>query len=373
MKWWQTNTPKGLHPIAQGKRSATLGKDARQIQTLKGFHKDGDRRGSPAPDARPFIEPLQGSFRMARLPRVALRLPWAVGCNPVGVDAVPYGAQFKNGLKYLALALTLALVALAPLPATAQPPDVFEPFRGRDSGRSADVFVDDEVFRENNVPYDGRFTFVRLRYTPDSSGRGRGGGYFGGINFWWDHDYPRAERNFMRIVDELTAVDANTEGHNILAVGDPEIFKYPVAMVVEPGHLTLTEDEAANLRAYLLKGGFLIFDDFAGERDLANFADHLRMILPDAKLVPLTSEHPIFHSFFDIDSLDFYHPYRGLPSTFLGVYEDNDPEKRLLIVANYNNDIMESWEFSDSDFIPIELSNVAYKLGVNYVVYAMTH
>jgi hypothetical protein len=177
----------------------------------------------------------------------------------------------------------------------------------------------------------------------------------------------------MKILGDVTSVAANTDGHNILSVGDPEIFKYPFAIIVEPGHMTLTDEEAANLGAYLRKGGFLIFDDFAGPREYQNFADHVRMILPDAVVEQLAPEHPVFHSFFDIDSLDFYHPYQGVPSYFLGVYADNDPEKRILLVANYNNDIMESWEFSDTGFIPIELSNVAYKLGVNYVVYAMTH
>ncbi|HEX9737175.1 MAG TPA: DUF4159 domain-containing protein [Thermoanaerobaculia bacterium] len=232
----------------------------------------------------------------------------------------------------------------------------------------------DDRFSVHNVPYDGSFTFLRLRYTPSRTGWGRGGGgYFDGVDYQWDHDYPRAERNFMRILHELTAVDAGAGGHNVLAVDDPEIFKYPMAIVAEPGYMTLTPAEAASLRAYLLKGGFLMFDDFDGERDLANFLAQLRLILPDARPVVLTSEHPVFHSFFDVDSLDFYHPYAGVPSTFLGVYEDNDPEKRLLLVANYDNDVMESWEFSDTGFIPIELSNVAYKLGVNYVIYAMTH
>lgn len=250
---------------------------------------------------------------------------------------------------------------------------VLSPLSPRVTAQSSD-FVDlDEIFSEFNVPYDGSFTFARLRYTPARIGYGGGGGFFGGINYQWDHDYPRAEENFMKIIDELTAVESNTEGHNILSVGDPEIFKFPLAIVVEPGWMTLTLEEAANLRAYLLKGGFLIFDDFAGMRHLQNFHHHLRMILPEARLTELTPEHPIFHSFFDVDSLEFYHPYRGMPSTFLGVYEDNDPEKRLLLVANYNNDIMESWEFSDNNFIPIEISNVAYQLGVNYVIYAMTH
>ena len=247
-------------------------------------------------------------------------------------------------------------LAFLPLPAIAQPPAVA-----------------DKIFSEHNVPYDGSFTFVRLRYTPMWTDYGGGGGYFGGINYQWDHDYPRADRNFMKILDELTGVEANTEGHNILSVGDPEIFKHPLAFIVEPGWMTLTDDEAKNLRAYLQKGGFLIFDDFAGERQFGNFRDQLQLVLPAAKLVRLKPEHPIFHAFFDIDSLDFYHPYQGVPSMFLGVYEDNDPDRRLLLVANYNNDVMESWEFSDTGFIPIEISNVAYQLGVNYVTYAMTH
>lgn len=261
----------------------------------------------------------------------------------------------------LIVALASGVLALWAPPHAAQPKDV-----------ANEVFANG-VFGEFNVPYDGSFTFVRLRYTPWRTSYGRGGGFFGGINYWWDHDYPRAEENFMKIMDELTAVESNTDGHNILSVGDPDIFKYPLAIVVEPGHLTLTQDEAENLRSYLLKGGFLVFDDFSGMRELRNLFDHLRMILPDAKLVELTPEHPIFHSFFDVDSLDFYHPLQLVPSTFLGVFEDNDPYKRLLLVANYNNDIMESWEYSDTDFIPIEISNVAYQLGVNYVVYAMTH
>ena len=273
-------------------------------------------------------------------------MPWALLYDPLG------GGIFASAAA-LATALTLSFLTL---PAIAQPPAVAE-----------------EIFGQHNVPYDGSFTFLRLRYTPLWAGTGGGGGYFGGINYQWDHDYPRADSNFMKIVGELTGVEANTEGHNILSVGDPEIFKYPLAFLIEPGWMTLSDDEAKNLRAYLQKGGFLVFDDFAGARQYENFREQLRLILPAAKLVRLEPEHPIFHAFFDIDSLDFYHSYRGVPSVFLGVYEDGDPDRRLLLVANYNNDVMESWEFSDTGFIPIEISNVAYQLGVNYVTYAMTH
>ncbi len=100
----------------------------------------------------------------------------------------------------------------------------------------------------------------------------------------------------------------------------------------------------------------------------------MRRVLPDHRLVRLDASHPIFHSFYEIESLDGYvHPYRGIPSSFYGIFEDNDPSKRLMIIANYDNDIGESWEFSDTGFIPIDITNEAYKLGINYIVYAMTH
>lgn len=224
-------------------------------------------------------------------------------------------------------------------------------------------------FDQFNVEYDGRFTFVRLRYTP-LPGFAPGG--FFGPHLKWDHDYPRAERHLTRILDELTAVEPFTQGTNILAVDDPDLFRYPVAYLVEPGYWTLTAEEAESLRTYLVKGGFLIIDDFAGF-DWDNFQLRIREVLPEARLVELDATHPIFHSFFEIDKLDHRHPYRGYRSIFYGIFEDNDPEKRLMVIVNYNNDIGESWEWSETGFIPIDLSNEAYKLGVNYIVYAMTH
>jgi hypothetical protein len=226
-------------------------------------------------------------------------------------------------------------------------------------------------YEEFNVTYDGRFTFVRLRYTPVPGFSG-GGGYWRDRDLKWDHDYPRAERHFVKILDEVTAIAPYLNESNILRLDDPELFRYPVAYLVEPGFWTLTEAEAESLRDYLLKGGFLIVDDFA-ETQWFNFANRMRDVLPDGRLIELDATHPIFHSFFDIDVLDHIHPYYGLKSVFYGIFEENDPAKRLMVVVNFNNDIGESWEWSDTGFIPIELSNEAYKLGVNYIVYAMTH
>lgn len=231
------------------------------------------------------------------------------------------------------------------------------------------------AFEGRNVPYSGRYVFVRLRFTPSSTGYGGGGGFFGGVDYRWDHDYPRADRHFTTIVGELTGVVPDT-GTNIIAIGSAELFRHPVAYMAEPGWWTMTDAEAANLRAYLLKGGFIIFDDFAGARQGSQFVEQVRRVLPDARLVEIPPAHPIFHAFFDIEPDAIHsatHPYYRMRAQFLGVYEDNDPGKRLLLVANFNNDIGESWEWSDTGYIPIALTNQAYRLGVNYLVYAMTH
>jgi hypothetical protein len=231
----------------------------------------------------------------------------------------------------------------------------------------------DPDFKQFNVPYDGMLTFTRFRYTPTYRDWGNGGGFFGGVDYYWDHDYPRSDHHIMVIMKELTTASVRDSGSNILGVDDPELFKFPIVYLSEPGHWTITDHEAEVLRSYLLKGGFMIIDDFAGSRDSLNLVEVMRRVLPGNQLQPLTASHPIFHTFYDIDSLNYRHPYYDLPSYFLGLFENNDPNKRLLAIVDYNNDVSESWEWSGTGFIPIELSNTAFRLGVNYFIYAMTH
>jgi hypothetical protein len=240
---------------------------------------------------------------------------------------------------------------------------------GRRDGfrRGAAAESGDERFAPN-VPYDGRFTFARIRYEIQPMGWDQ----LGRPDIKWDHDYPRAEQHFTRILREVTTLRPYVDGGNIFKLDDPELYKYPVAYMAEPGFWTMSDEEAAGLRAYLAKGGFVIFDDFAGPQWM-NFEAQLRRALPGARLVRLDASHPIFDSFFRIESLDYYHPYFGNPpSEFYGVFEDNDPAKRLMVVVNYNNDLSEYWEWSDQGFFPIDISNDAYRLGVNYIIYGMT-
>jgi hypothetical protein len=163
----------------------------------------------------------------------------------------------------------------------------------------------------------------------------------------------------------------HTDASNVLTLDDPDLFKFPVAYLCEPGFWQPGDAEVLGLRNYLLKGGFLIVDDFV-DNQWYNFEEQMRRVLPDARLIPLTVDQPIFDSFYHIPSLDYRHPYWGEESKFYGIFEQNDPQRRLMVIVNYNNDVAEYWEFSDTGMFPIDLSNDAYKLGVNYIMYALT-
>ncbi len=279
-------------------------------------------------------------------------------------------------MKQLAFSMGL-IAAAAMLPLTAASPDLpeadagpmFQQGRGSRQERRYESYRprawSDEVIAGLNTPYDGRFIFARIRFTPSSSGWGRRS------DVKWDHDYPRAELNLGKIVDNITNIDMYMKGGNIINIGDPELFKYPWSYLCEPGYWTMTDEEAENLRTYLFKGGFLVIDDFFRDH-WYNFQVQMEKLLPGYQLHRMDATHPIFNSFFDIEDLSLLDQgRRGAPPGYFGVYEDNDPEKRLMVIINYDNDIGDWWEWSDQLYTPIKLSNEAYKLGINYIIYSM--
>ena len=211
------------------------------------------------------------------------------------------------------------------------------------------------------------FQFVRIRYNGyvDILGMGR----FGPPP--WMHDYPRAEKNFLKILLEVTSVQTTPDSYLILDLDDPEIMNYPSLYVSEPGYWNITDEEAAKLREYLSRGGFVIFDDFRGTQEWKNLTTAMKKVLPERSFQELTLDDPIFHCFYDIETLDMIPPYNvpGKPK-FYGMFDD---QKRLLAVANYNNDIGDYWEWADESFTPVSLSNEAFKFGVNYIIYGLTH
>jgi len=217
-----------------------------------------------------------------------------------------------------------------------------------------------------DLDYDGQLTFVRLRW---NSGFGRGG--FGAA---WNHDLPRAEQHLSMIVRELSLVDMRTDGSKILMLDDPELFKYPIAFMWEPGFWNLTDEEASAFRAYLTKGGFAVFEDFDGAQQWGHFEAQMRRVLPEGRLVRLDRTHPIFDSFFRVQDIDaIVHPMTGIRPSYYGIFENNNPAERLMVVANYDNDVPEYWEWSGQGLYPFDTSNEAYKLGVNYLIYGLTH
>ena len=237
----------------------------------------------------------------------------------------------------------------------------------------ADGSATADALQDYNAPYDGRYHFMRIRY-----GGGEGGFGRRGREPMWAHDYPRGERNFLKILDEVTGVRAQVDGSNVYTLDDPEIFRFPVAYIVEVGFWDPTDEEIERLGEYLLKGGFLIVDDFRDEwagrtPALDNLEYQLKRAIPGAEMILVEDADAIFDSFFRIVPAQVIPPYGPRNATWYGVYEDNDRTKRLMAIINYNNDISEYWEFSDRGYYSIDLSNEAYKLGVNYVVYALTH
>jgi hypothetical protein len=243
-----------------------------------------------------------------------------------------------------------------------------------------------------NAPYDGRFTFVRMNYesTPD--------GYWYGGQPAWAHGYPVAEKNLVQIMNEISYLGANTESFNSLRFDDPDLYKYPIAYVIEPDWWAITENESRGLRDYMLKGGFVIVDDFKvmvrgfgggfrrgqgneyvrepgyGGGGWPSFEEMMKSVMPNYKFFEMPESHPIFHAFFEIPHLKNF-PQAYIPGTpvFRAMFEDNDPEKRIMMIVNYNTDISQYWEWSGRGFRPFDETNEAYKLGVNYLIYGLTH
>ena len=225
------------------------------------------------------------------------------------------------------------------------------------------------IGRTDSESSPSQVTLARLRWGTDLRGFRRGG-----FSAAWNHDYPRAEQHLSLIIKDITFTDIRTDADLVLSLDDPRLFNYPIALMWEPGFWNLTDTEAESFRAYLLKGGFAIFEDFDGPEQWNVFEAHMRRVLPDLRLVKIEKSHLLFDSFFRIKDIDaIVHPMYGLKPSYYGIFENNDPSGRLLVVANFDNDVPEYWEWSGQGVFAFDTSNEAYKLGVNYVIYGMTH
>jgi hypothetical protein len=220
-------------------------------------------------------------------------------------------------------------------------------------------------YAADNPPYDGSFTFTRIAY----------GGYSGfrrGYSNSWAHDYPAADRNMHYILDFFTYVRTPGQNTSVLTLDDPAIFRAPLIYISEPGFWAASDEDLQNLRTYVLKGGMVIFDDFEADQ-WYNMADNVRRALPEYEWIEIGPDHKIFQSFFQVDDIYVPHPLVSVTPRYWALFEDNDPNRRIMVLANHNSDLAEYWEWSGRGFFPLDMTNEAFKLGVNYIVYSLTH
>lgn len=216
------------------------------------------------------------------------------------------------------------------------------------------------------------FTFVRLIYN------GRIPGYLKN----WYTDYPKGDRQLIEVLRRLTAIDIAPE-ERALPIHHPDIFNYPMIYSCEAGQMVLDESDATRLREYLHRGGFWMIDDFWGSFEWGNFEREMKKVFPDRHVVEIPPEHPIFRSFFDIDEKmqvpNIGYAYcSACPTWELDGYEPQvrgifDENQRLLVLINFNTDLMDASEWADDPRYPHKFSAYSYKVFSNAVVYAMSH
>ena len=242
---------------------------------------------------------------------------------------------------------------------------------------------------------DPEFFFTRLAYSENGyRGWGRfvpknfrcpefgGGNFFPAQGVGWSMDSPGADCKYMGGIQRLTNLKVYPNP-NMIRITDPDLFKYPYAYMVEPGGLDMTDDEVKILREYLKRGGFLHADDFWGLREKANFEYEMRRVFPEYRMEVLPLTHEVFHTFYDIDQIiqipgeragcyggPTYESYDDRDPRIYGISDENG---RLLVVVTYNSDLGDAWEYMDEKCYPEKYSGQAYRLGMNFIVYAMSH
>jgi len=245
----------------------------------------------------------------------------------------------------------------------------------------------DNVPLPDDYRVPGEFVFGRLMYPPHPRARFSRPIGFGGRFDWreggtsWSQDYPRADRQFALALRRLTRLDTRSVEQPVNLDDGDDAFNWPWLAAGEMGDWKLTDSQAARLRDYLLRGGFLMLDDFWGTEEWDRFEETMKVVFPDRPIVEIDNEDPVFHSVYDLD--DRYQipgqwalmrgtTYRndGARDYWKGIYDDHG---RLMVVMDFNSDVGDSWEWADSPRYPEKYSALGIRIGVNYVVYSMTH
>jgi len=237
--------------------------------------------------------------------------------------------------------------------------------------------------------HNTEWTFARLMYPPAPGGRyGRGYGYgygYRGMNWTegnsiWTQDYPRADRHFSLALRRLTRLDVR-EAEEAVNLDEGSVYDWPWLYAVQTGHWQLTDRQAAQMREFLLRGGFFMADDFWGEGEWQIFMQSMRKVFPDRQPVELENRDPIFHTVYDLNnryqvasegSVQRGRSWKcdGCPDHWRGIFDDHG---RLMVAITFQSDVGDSWEWADAPYYPEKYAALGIRIGVNYVMYAMTH
>jgi hypothetical protein len=227
------------------------------------------------------------------------------------------------------------------------------------------------------------FSWSRLSYTSAMGSGGYGGfGGFGG-GYGRQRDYPKADRQFLIALNRLTRIKGRST-EQVVSLDSDDIYNYPFMYAVHGADVVVHDDEAKRMREYLLKGGFLMVDDFHGTDDWENFMEGMRQVFPDAQRWPvedLTDKDEIFHVLYDMDDR-FQVPGEQYVRTGRTYEKDGyvakwrgDPRRhgRVMVAICHNMHLGDAWEWADDPEYPEQFASMAFRVGLNYVMYSMTH
>ena len=245
-------------------------------------------------------------------------------------------------------------------------------------------------YDEFNLPPDwqekGEWAFARLMFPPgpndgySSTGRFTGDWRLG-LSLW-TQDYPRADRHFSQAVRRLTRLQVRSVEQAVNLEEGDEVYNWPWLYAVQVGEWGLTEAQGKVMRDYLLRGGFFMADDFHGTYEWEMFEKRIRYVFPDRPIVDIDDKDPIFHTVFDLDERfqvpGEAHLRRGCKACEGGGIGDHwraiyDDKGRIMVAISYNSDLGDAWEWADSPHYPEKFSGLAIRVGVNDILYAMTH
>ncbi len=226
------------------------------------------------------------------------------------------------------------------------------------------------------------WVFARLMYPPAYYGyRRRWGGDWTTGRSSWTIDYPRSDRHLSEAVRRLTRIDARSVEQSVNLDDGDEVFYWPWLYAVEVGHWNLTDPQTQKLREYLLRGGFLMVDDFHGPQEWEVFIASMKRVFPERPIVEIENSDAIFHTVFDLSDRfqvpgaqflysGSMYEHGGVEPHWRGIYDDKG---RVMVAICFDMDLGDSWEHADNPQYPEKFSAMGMRIAINYIVYAMTH